>query len=84
MLIINHNSDCTAFCTILEALDVGTARCVVMRWAYQLGTSHDHTSCHQKITDDTQNYLYIIGAKFHILSHEDLAKREMCQSEIYD
>ena len=28
MLIINHNLDHTAFCTILEALDVGTARCV--------------------------------------------------------
>ena len=41
--------DCTAFCTILEAFDVGTARCVVMRWAYQLGTSHDHTPCRQKI-----------------------------------
>ena len=47
LLIINM--DLTAFCTILEALDVGTARCVVMRWAYQLGTSHDHTPCHQKI-----------------------------------
>ena len=23
------------------------------------------------LTDDTQNYLYIIGAKFHILNHED-------------
>ena len=49
MLIVNHNSDNTASCTILEALDVGTARDVVMRWAYQLGTSHDHAPCHQKI-----------------------------------
>ena len=34
----------------------------------------------------TQNYLYIICAKFHILNHEGfpiLAKREMCRSEIY-
>ena len=54
MLIINHNLDHTAFCTILEALDVGTARCVVMRWAYQLGTSHDHTPCHQKIPREDQ------------------------------
>ena len=30
--IINHNSEHTAFCTILEALEVGTARGVVMRW----------------------------------------------------
>ena len=76
---------------------MGTARCVVMRWVYQLGTSDDHTPCHQNsakcilwliiniidwnnqtkgcsettLTDDTQNYLYIIGSKFHILNHED-------------
>ena len=74
---------------------MGTARGVVMRWAYQLGTSHDHApknavrsilrliiniidwnnqikGCSETtLTDDTQNYLYIIGAKFHILNHED-------------
>ena len=30
------------------------------------------------LTDDTQNYLYIIGAKFHILNHEgfpDISKK---------
>ena len=39
LLIINCKLDSTTICTILEALDVHTARGVVMRWAYQLGTS---------------------------------------------
>ena len=48
LLNTNHNSEHTTLCTILEALVVSTARGVVMRWEYQLGTSHDHTPCHQK------------------------------------
>ena len=38
---INLNSECTAFCTILEALDVGTVRGVVNH------PMHGHTPCHQ-------------------------------------